>query len=164
MASTKTGLLSIILIGVLLTVAGATYVYHATSIFDEVEKVNKEDAVTQFRRVVMLARAQWIKTKKQTVLLYETEFDATGRLKQQKDVAAELYMNSKGWPEGLVRGQGNGCEYLLTLATLREFDAFSVVTVSNYYANGYLQCAFFIENQMWFEYNAGSGVVRQKIG
>ncbi len=162
MASTKTGLLNFVVIGVLLAVIGTTYVYYATPIIDEAEKVNKENAVAQFQRVVMLARAQWIKTKQDTVLIYETEFDAGGKVKQHKDVAAELYINEKGWPEGLEKEQGNACEYMLTLATLREGEALSTVTVSDQYANGYLQCAFFWEKEIWFEYNAGSGVVRQR--
>jgi hypothetical protein len=161
-ASTKTGLLNFVVIGVLLAVIGTTYVYYATPIIDEAEKVNKENAVAQFQRVVMLARAQWIKTKQDTVLIYETEFDAGGKVKQHKDVAAELYINEKGWPEGLEKEQGNACEYMLTLATLREGEALSTVTVSDQYANGYLQCAFFWEKEIWFEYNAGSGVVRQR--
>ncbi len=162
MASTKTGLLNFVVIGVLLAVIGTTYVFYATPIIDEAEKVNKENAVAQFQRVVMLARAQWIKTKQDTVLIYETEFDAGGKVKQRKDVAAELYINEKGWPEGLEKEQGNACEYMLTLATLREGEALSTVTVSDQYANGYLQCAFFWEKEIWFEYNAGSGVVRQR--
>ncbi len=162
MASTKTGLLNFVVIGVLLAVIGTTYVFYATPIIDEAEKVNKENAVAQFQRVVMLARAQWIKTKQDTVLIYETEFDAGGKVKQRKDVAAELYINEKGWPEGLEKEQGNACEYMLTLATLREGEALSTVTVSDQYANGYLQCAFFWEREIWFEYNAGSGVVRQR--
>ncbi|HAM17341.1 hypothetical protein BZA03_106103 [Alteromonas sp. I10] len=162
MASTKTGLLNFVVIGVLLAVIGTTYVFYATPIIDEAEKVNKENAVAQFQRVVMLARAQWIKTKQDTVLIYETEFDAGGKVKQHKDVAAELYINEKGWPEGLEKEQGNACEYMLTLATLREGEALSTVTVSDQYANGYLQCAFFWEKEIWFEYNAGSGVVRQR--
>tara|TARA_A200000159_G_scaffold163384_1_gene189479 strand:+ start:517 stop:1011 length:495 start_codon:yes stop_codon:yes gene_type:complete len=161
-ASTKTGLLNFVVIGVLLAVIGTTYVFYATPIIDEAEKVNKENAVAQFQRVVMLARAQWIKTKQDTVLIYETEFDAGGKVKQRKDVAAELYINEKGWPEGLEKEQGNACEYMLTLATLREGEALSTVTVSDQYANGYLQCAFFWEREIWFEYNAGSGVVRQR--
>jgi len=161
-ASTKTGLLNFVVIGVLLAVIGTTYVYYATPIIDEAEKVNKENAVAQFQRVVMLARAQWIKTKQDTVLIYETEFDAGGKVKQHKDVAAELYINEKGWPEGLEKEQGNACEYMLTLATLREGEALSTVTVSDQYANGCLQCAFFWEKEIWFEYNAGSGVVRQR--
>jgi hypothetical protein len=161
-ASTKTGLLNFVVIGVLLAVIGTTYVFYATPIIDEAEKVNKENAVAQFQRVVMLARAQWIKTKQDTVLIYETEFDAGGKVKQHKDVAAELYINEKGWPEGLEKEQGNACEYMLTLATLREGEALSTVTVSDQYANGYLQCAFFWEKEIWFEYNAGSGVVRQR--
>ncbi len=162
MASTKTGLLNFVVIGVLLAVIGTTYVFYATPIIDEAEKVNKENAVAQFQRVVMLARAQWIKTKQDTVLIYETEFDAGGKVKQHKDVAAELYINEKGWPEGLEKEQGNACEYMLTLATLREGEALSTVSVSDHYANGYLQCAFFWEKEIWFEYNAGSGVVRQR--
>lgn len=162
MASTKTGLLNFVVIGVLLAVIGTTYVFYATPIIDEAEKVNKENAVAQFQRVVMLARAQWIKTKQDTVLIYETEFDAGGKVKQRNDVAAELYINEKGWPEGLEKEQGNACEYMLTLATLREGEALSTVTVSDQYANGYLQCAFFWEKEIWFEYNAGSGVVRQR--
>lgn len=162
MASTKTGLLNFVVIGVLLAVIGTTYVFYATPIIDEAEKVNKENAVAQFQRVVMLARAQWIKTKQDTVLIYEIEFDAGGKVKQRKDVAAELYINEKGWPEGLEKEQGNACEYMLTLATLREGEALSTVTVSDQYANGYLQCAFFWEKEIWFEYNAGSGVVRQR--
>lgn len=162
MASTKTGLLNFVDIGVLLAVIGTTYVFYATPIIDEAEKVNKENAVAQFQRVVMLARAQWIKTKQDTVLIYETEFDAGGKVKQHKDVAAELYINEKGWPEGLEKEQGNACEYMLTLATLREGEALSTVTVSDQYANGYLQCAFFWGKEIWFEYNAGSGVVRQR--
>lgn len=162
MASTKTGLLNFVVIGVLLAVIGTTYVFYATPIIDEAEKVNKENAVAQFQRVVMLARAQWIKTKQDTVLIYETEFDAGGKVKQHKDVAAELYINEKGWPEGLEKEQGNACEYMLTLATLREGEALSTVIVSDQYANGYLQCAFFWEKEIWFEYNAGSGVVRQR--
>nr|WP_275443648.1 hypothetical protein [Alteromonas sp. Cnat3-28] len=146
----------------MLAVIGTTYVFYATPIIDEAEKVNKENAVAQFQRVVMLARAQWIKTKQDTVLIYETEFDAGGKVKQHKDVAAELYINEKGWPEGLEKEQGNACEYMLTLATLREGEALSTVTVSDQYANGYLQCAFFWEKEIWFEYNAGSGVVRQR--
>jgi len=161
-ASTKTGLLNFVVIGVLLAVIGTTYVFYATPIIDEAEKVNKENAVAQFQRVVMLARAQWIKTKQDTVLIYETEFDAGGKVKQHKDVAAELYINEKGWPEGLEKEQGNACEYMLTLATLREGEALLTVTVSDQYANGYLQCAFFWEKEIWFEYNAGSGVVRQR--
>jgi hypothetical protein len=161
-ASTKTGLLNFVVIGVLLAVIGTTYVFYATPIIDEAEKVNKENAVAQFQRVVMLARAQWIKTKQDTVLIYEIEFDAGGKVKQRKDVAAELYINEKGWPEGLEKEQGNACEYMLTLATLREGEALSTVTVSDQYANGYLQCAFFWEKEIWFEYNAGSGVVRQR--
>ena len=162
MASTKTGLLNFVVIGVLLAVIGTTYVFYATPIIGEAEKVNKETAVAQFQRVVMLARAQWIKTKQDTVLIYETEFDAGGKVKQRKDVAAELYINEKGWPEGLEKEQGNACEYMLTLATLREGEALSTVTVSDQYANGYLQCAFFWGKEIWFEYNAGSGVVRQR--
>ena len=162
MASTKTGLLNFVVIGVLLAVIGTTYVFYATPIIDEAEKVNKENAVAQFQRVVMLARAQWIKTKQDTVLIYETEFDAGGKVKQHKDVAAELYINEKGWPEGLEKEQGNACEYMLTLATLREGEALLTVTVSDQYANGYLQCAFFWEKEIWFEYNAGSGVVGQR--
>lgn len=162
MASTKTGLLNFVVIGVLLAVIGTTYVFYATPIIDEAEKVNKENAVAQFQRVVMLARAQWIKTKQDTVLIYEIEFDAGGKVKQHKDVAAELYINEKGWPEGLEKEQGNACEYMLTLATLREGEALLTVTVSDQYANGYLQCAFFWEKEIWFEYNAGSGVVRQR--
>ncbi len=162
MASTKTGLLNFVVIGVLLAVIGTTYVFYATPIIDEAEKVNKENAVAQFQRVVMLARAQWIKTKQDTVLIYETEFDAGGKVKQHKDVAAELYINEKGWPEGLKKEQGNACEYMLTLATLREGEALSTVTVSDQYANGHLQCAFFWGKEIWFEYNAGSGVVRQR--
>ena len=162
MASTKTGLLNFVVIGVLLAVIGTTYVFYATPIIDEAEKVNKENAVAQFQRVVMLARAQWIKTKQDTVLIYETEFDAGVKVKQHKDVAAELYINEKGWPEGLEKEQGNACEYMLTLATLREGEALLTVTVSDQYANGYLQCAFFWEKEIWFEYNAGSGVVRQR--
>ena len=130
MASTKTGLLNFVVIGVLLAVIGTTYVFYATPIIDEAEKVNKENAVAQFQRVVMLARAQWIKTKQDTVLIYETEFDAGGKVKQHNDVAAELYINEKGWPEGLEKEQGNACEYMLTLATLREGEALSTVTVS----------------------------------
>ncbi len=162
MASTKTGLLNFVVIGVLLAVIGTTYVFYATPIIDEAEKVNKENTVAQFQRVVMLARAQWIKTKQDTVLIYETEFDAGGKVKQHKDVAAELYINEKGWPEGLEKEQGNACEYMLTLATLREGEALLTVTVSDQYANGHLQCAFFWGKEIWFEYNAGSGVVRQR--
>jgi len=161
-ASTKTGLLNFVVIGVLLAVIGTTYVFYATPIIDEAEKVNKENAVAQFQRVVMLARAQWIKSKQHTVMIYETEFDAGGKVKQHKDVAAELHINEKGWPEGLEKEQGNACEYMLTLATLREGEALSTVTVSDQYANGYLQCAFFWGREFWFEYNAGSGVVRQR--
>ncbi|CAA0317800.1 hypothetical protein RJ41_04125 [Alteromonas marina] len=164
MASTKAGLFNFIVIGLLLAVVAATYVYHATPIIEEAEKVNKENAVAQFQRVVMLARAQWIKTKQSKVLIYEIDFDASGgiRQKQQKAVAAELFVNAKGWPEGLEANQGNACEYLFTLATLREFDMSSNVSVSDKYVNGYLQCAFSIQNKVWFDYNAGSGVVRER--
>jgi hypothetical protein len=163
-ASTKAGLFNFIVIGLLLAVVAATYVYHATPIIEEAEKVNKENAVAQFQRVVMLARAQWIKTKQSKVLIYEIDFDASGgiRQKQQKAVAAELFVNAKGWPEGLEANQGNACEYLFTLATLREFDMSSNVSVSDKYVNGYLQCAFSIQNKVWFDYNAGSGVVRER--
>ena len=160
--STKMGLLNFIVIGVLLAVVGTTYVFYATPVIDEAEKVNKENAVAQFQRVVMLARAQWIKSKQRTVMIYETEFDAGGKVKHHKDVAAELYINEKGWPEGLEKDQGNACEYMLTLATLRESEGMSEVTVSDQYTNGYLQCTFFLGKGIWFEYNAGSGVVRQR--
>ena len=164
MASTKAGLFNFIVIGLVLAVVAASYVYHATPIIEEAEKVNKENAVAQFQRVVMLARAQWIKTKQSKVLIYEIDFDASGgiRQKQQKAVAAELFVNAKGWPEGLEANQGNACEYLFTLATLREFDMSSNVSVSDKYVNGYLQCAFSIQNKVWFDYNAGSGVVRER--
>ena len=162
MASTKAGLFNFIVIGLVFAVMAASYVYHATPIIEEAEKVNKENAVAQFQRVVMLARAQWIKTKQSKVLIYETDFDASGSVKQQKEVAAEVFVNAKGWPEGLEANQGNACEYLFTLATLREFDMSSDVSVSDKYVNGYLQCAFFIQNKVWFDYNAGSGVVRER--
>lgn len=161
MAGAKTGLLNFIVIGMLLTVVSASVIYHATPVIEEAEKVNKENAVAQFQRVIMLARAQWIKTKQQTVLIYETEFDASGNIRQHKDVAAELFVNRKGWPEGFKEGQGKACEYLYTLATLREADVSSEISVSDRYANGYLQCVFRIQDKIWFEYNAGSGVVRE---
>ena len=148
MASTKAGLFNFIVIGLVLAVMAASYVYHATPIIEEAEKVNKENAVAQFQRVVMLARAQWIKTKQSKVLIYETDFDASGSVKQQKEVAAEVFVNAKGWPEGLEANQGNACEYLFTLATLREFDMSSDVSVSDKYINGYLQCAFSIQNKV----------------
>ena len=162
MASTKPGLFNFIVIGLVLAVVAASYVYHATPIIEEAEKVNKENAVAQFQRVVMLARAQWIKTKQSKVLIYETDFDASGSVKHQKEVAAEVFINAKGWPEGLEAGLGNACEYMFTLATLREFDMSSDVSVSDKYVNGYLQCAFSIQNKVWFDYNAGSGVVRER--
>lgn len=162
MASTKAGLFNFIVIGLVFAVMAASYVYHATPIIEEAEKVNKENAVAQFQRVVMLARAQWIKTKQSKVLIYETDFDASGSVKQQKEVAAEVFVNAKGWPEGLEANQGNACEYLFTLATLREFDMSSDVSVSDKYVNGYLQCAFSIQNKVWFDYHAGSGVVRER--
>lgn len=162
MASTKAGLFNFIVIGLVFAVMAASYVYHATPIIEEAEKVNKENAVAQFQRVVMLARAQWIKTKQSKVLIYETDFDASGSVKQQKEVAAEVFVNAKGWPEGLEANQGNACEYLFTLATLREFDMSSGVSVSDKYVNGYLQCAFSIQNKVWFDYHAGSGVVRER--
>lgn len=162
MAGSKTGLLNFVVIGTVLAIVLSSYIYHATSIVKEAEDVNKENAVAQFQRVVMLARAQWIKTKQQTVLIYETEFDASGNIQQKKDVAAELFVNVKGWPEGLAKGQGKACEYLYTLATLREMSMPSEIAVSDEYVNGYLQCAFFIQNRVWFEYNAGSGVVIER--
>ena len=162
MASTKAGLFNFIVIGLVFAVMAASYVYHATPIIEEAEKVNKENAVAQFQRVVMLARAQWIKTKQSKVLIYETDFDASGSVKQQKEVAAEVFVNAKGWPEGLEANQGNACEYLFTLATLREFDMSADVSVSDKYVNGYLQCAFSIQNKVWFDYHAGSGVVRER--
>lgn len=162
MASTRAGLFNFIVIGLVLAVLATSYVYHAAPVIEEAEQVNKENAVAQFQRVVMLARAQWIKSKQSRVLIYETDFDATGSIKQQKEVAAELFVNTKGWPEGLEPDQGNACEYMFTLATLREFDVSSKISVSDEYANGYLQCTFFIQDKVWFEYNAGSGVVRER--
>ncbi len=162
MAGSKTGLLNFIVIGTLLAIVLSSYIYHATSIVKEAEDVNKENAVAQFQRVVMLARAQWIKTKQQTVLIYETEFDASGNIQQQKDVAAELYINAKGWPEGLAKGQGKACEYLYTLATLREMTMPSEIVVRDEYLKGHLQCTFYISKKIWFEYNAGSGVVIER--
>lgn len=162
MASTRAGLFNFIVIGLVLAVLATSYVYHATPVIEEAEQVNKENAIAQFQRVVMLARAQWIKTKQSKVLIYETDFDASGSIKQQKEVAAELFVNTKGWPEGLEPGQGNACEYMFTLATLREFDVSSKISVSDEYVNGYLQCAFLIQDKVWFEYNAGSGVVRER--
>ena len=53
MVSTKTGLLNFIVIGVLLAVVGTTYVFYATPVIDEAEKVNKENAVAQFQRSEM---------------------------------------------------------------------------------------------------------------
>ena len=165
MASIKTGLLNFVVIGVLLAVIGTTYVFYATPIIDEAEKVNKENAVAQFQRVVMLARAQWIKTKQPKVLIYETDFDASGSIKQKRsrEVAAELFVNTKGWPEGLEAGLGNACEYMFTLATLREFDMSYEVSVNDEYVNGYLRCAYLFQDKVWFEYNAGSGVVRGRF-
>ncbi len=162
MASTRAGLFNFIVIGLVLAVLATSYVYHAAPVIEEAEQVNKENAVAQFQRVVMLARAQWIKSKQSRVLIYETDFDATGSIKQQKEVAAELFVNTKGWPEGLEPDQGNACEYMFTLATLREFDVSSKISVSDEYANGYLQCVFFVQDKVWFEYNAGSGVVRER--
>jgi len=63
-AGAKTGLLNFIVIGMLLTVVSASVVYHATPVIEEAEKVNKENAVAQFQRVIMLARAQWIWTRR----------------------------------------------------------------------------------------------------
>ena len=162
MASTRAGLFNFIVIGLVLAVLASSYVYHAAPVIDEAEKVNKENAVAQFQRIVMLARAQWIKTKQSKVLIYETDFDASGSVKQQKEIAAEVFVNAKGWPEGLEANQDNACEYLFTLATLREFDMSSDVSVSDKYVNGYLQCAFSIQNKVWFDYHAGSGVVRER--
>lgn len=164
MASTKSGLFNFIVIGLVLAVVAATYVYHATPVIEEAEKVNKENAVAQFQRVVMLARAQWIKTKQSKVLIYEIDFDASGDIKQkrQQEVAAELFVNIKGWPEGLEAGLGNACEYMFTLATLREFDMSSEVSVNDEYVNGYLRCAYFFQDKVWFEYHADSGLVREK--
>ncbi len=54
MASTKTGLLNFVVIGVLLAVIGTTYVFYATPIIDEAEKVNKENAVAQFQQAIRL--------------------------------------------------------------------------------------------------------------
>ncbi len=164
MASTKAVLFNFIVIGLVLAVMAASYVYYATPIIEEAEKVNKENAVAQFQRVVMLARAQWIKTKQSKVLIYETDFDASGSIKQKRSrkVAAELFVNAKGWPEGLEAGLGNACEYLFTLATLREFDMSSDVSVSDKYVNGYLRCAYLFQDKVWFEYHAGNGVVRER--
>ena len=162
MASARAGLFNFIVIGLVLAILTTSYVYYAAPVVEEAEQVNKENAVAQYQRVVMLARAQWIKTKQPKVLIYETDFDASGSIKQQKEVAAELFVNTKGWPEGLEMGQGNACEYLFTLATLREFDVSSKISVSDEYVNGYLQCAFLIQDKVWFEYNAGSGVVRER--
>ncbi|PRO70324.1 hypothetical protein [Alteromonas gracilis] len=162
MAGSKTGLLNFVVIGTVLAIVLSSYIYHATSIVKEAEDVNKENAVAQFQRVVMLARAQWIKTKQHSVLIYETSLDASGNIQQKKDVAAELFVNVKGWPEGLAKGQGKACEYLYTLATLREMSMSSEIVVRDEYVNGYLQCAFFIHNRVWFEYNAGSGVVMER--
>lgn len=160
-ASTKSGLFNFIVIGLLLAVVAASYVYHTAPVVKEAEKVNKENAVVQFQRLVMLARAQWIKTKQSKILIYETDLDINGSIKQQKEGAEELFVNSKGWPEGVKAGQGNACEYMFTLATLIEFDMSSEVSVSDEYVDGYLQCTFFIQNKVWFDYNAGSGVVRE---
>lgn len=164
MASTKAGLFNFIVIGLVLAVLATSYVYHAMPVMVEAEKVNKENALAQFQRIVLLARAQWIKNKQPKVLIYETDFDASGGImqKHKKEVAAELFVNTKGWPEGFEAGVGNACEYMFTLATLREFDVSSEISVSDEYVNGYLQCVFFIHDKVWFEYNAGSGVVKER--
>lgn len=153
----RSGLLNVITIGVLIALVSMAYVKHIMPVFDEAKTVKKEALLGNFQRIVMQARAQWIRTKSSAVSIYETHVDSSGTLLQNKRAGTRVAMNINGWPVGSVRDDSKQCDYLLSLAG-DEVDSEMHSKTGN--QNDFLLCEYFMDEQLWFTYNAKNGAIR----
>ncbi|WP_269518462.1 hypothetical protein [Alteromonas sp. BMJM2] len=151
------GLLNAITIGVLIALMSMAYVKHMMPVLEEAETVKKEALLGNFQRIVMQARAQWIRTKNSSVFIYETQVDPSGTLSQNKRAGTSVAMNTKGWPVGSAKGSSNPCDYLLSLAG---DEVGSKMHSKTRKQNSFLLCEYFIDEQPWFTYSAENGAMR----
>ena len=153
----RSGLLNFITIGILLALVTMAYVNHIMPVLEEAETVKKEALLGNFQRIVMQARAQWIRTKSSVVFIYETQVDTSGKLSQNKRAGTRVAMNTNGWPVGSVKGSNNPCDYLLVLAG---DEVGSEMHSKTRKQNSFLLCEYFIDEQPWFTYSAENGAMR----
>jgi hypothetical protein len=153
----RSGLLNFITIGVLLALVTMAYVNHMMPVLEEAETVKKEALLGNFQRIVMQARAQWIRTKSSPVSIYETQVDPSGTLSQNKHAGTSVVINTMGWPVGSAKGSTKACDYLLSLAGDKVGSEMHSKTRKQ---NGFLLCEYFIDEQPWFTYSAESGAMR----
>jgi hypothetical protein len=153
----RSGLFNVITIGILVALVSMAYINHVMPVLDEAEVVKKEALLGNFQRIIMQARAQWIRTKSATVSIYETQIDSSGKLSQNKRAGTSVAMNTNGWPVGSVKGEGNQCDFLLSLATDEVGNDMHSNTLKQ---KGVLLCEYFIDEQLWFTYSAENGAMR----
>ena len=153
----RSGLFNVITIGILVALVSMAYINHVMPVLDEAEVVKKEALLGNFQRIIMQARAQWIRTKSTTVSIYETQIDSSGKLSQNKRAGKSVAMNTKGWPVGSVKGSSNPCDYLLSLAG---DEVGSEMHSKTRKQNGFLLCEYFIDERPWFTYSAENGAMR----
>lgn len=160
MESAKSGLLNFIVVSVLLALLATSYVSYVMPVLEEAEAVKKETLLGNFQRVVVQARAQWIKTKSAEVSIYETQLSTAGRLTQSKHAKASVAMNKNGWPTGAALNTANACEYLLFLSSQDESQKMSI---DQRMAKGFLVCEYYKDDVLWFVYTAENGAIRTHV-
>lgn len=161
MARMRGGLLNFLIISLVLVVVGATYVFYATPIIDEADKVSRHSAIDQFKRAVMIVRAQWIKRKQNKVFIYDTQLREDGVIEQDKTAGAVVILNNNGWPQGMDNMSSKACEQLLHMANLQQVNSPTDVYVDDIYKNGMLYCAYYLKGDPWFSYSAATGEVSE---
>lgn len=159
MSNEKTGLLKFIVVGVSIFIVIAAQLLYVMPLVEEARQINKSNARVQFQRMVTLARAQWIKSKKNIVTIYATRIAEDGHIFQDKTTGTALHVNKQGWPEGHASKRRNNCWYLLSLSAPEAIKDAKLIRVSDKYESGFLQCTFFLDGEVWFQYFAENGVV-----
>ncbi|MDO6566693.1 hypothetical protein Q4561_06450 [Alteromonas sp. 1_MG-2023] len=161
MSDARKGLFNYIVIGVLISALATVYVFYATPLISEAEQVNRRTVEVEFERTVMLARAQWLKTKSSVVRIYETQLLNTGKVAQNKSGALELLINSNGWPEGMDKAEDAACEQLYRLSSSTTAANSELTITAQRDRQGFLECRYVIDDILWFMYTAKNGVIHK---
>lgn len=161
MAKVRGGLLNFLIISLVLVVVGSTYVFYATPIIDEADKVSRENAIGRFQRTIMIVRAQWIKRKQTEVFIYDTQLREDGAIEQNKGTGTLVTVNSNGWPQGMEDTSKGACEQLLNMANVQQVNSPADIYVDDTYQNEMLYCAYYLKGEPWFSYSAANGKVNE---
>lgn len=162
MAIAEKRLFNTVVIGSVIVLLGSVYTRNMLSVYDEAEKVKLLSVTAEFKRVVMQSHGWWLKSKQGVVAVRQIAAQGENAAVAMQGTSLFIAVNRRGWPEGLRNEPANACSDMLALAfnadTLEEYEG-TVDVKSERDSEQFLRCKYTKDDELWFTYYSGTGLV-----